>query len=59
MPGGAARSGVVAPSRAKASIRIGAAASTPIRPGTGAPSGRPTQTPMTWRPSKPIAQASR
>ena len=32
--------------RAKASIRIGAAASMPIRPGTGAPSGRPTQTPI-------------
>ena len=28
-------------------------------PGTGAPSGRPTQTPMVIRPSKPTAQASR
>ena len=47
------------PVRAKASNRIGAAAVRPTRPGTGAPSGRPTQTPMVRRPSKPTAQASR
>ena len=44
---------------AKASNRIGAAASRPIRPGTGAPSGRPTQTPIVCLPSKPTDQASR
>ena len=37
------------PVRAKASNRIGAAAVRPRRPGTGAPSGRPTQTPMVRR----------
>jgi len=47
------------PVRAKASKRIGAAAVRPTRPGTGAPSGRPTHTPMVSRPSKPIDQASR
>ena len=47
------------PVRAKASNRIGAAAVRPTRPGTGAPSGRPTQTPMVMRPSKPTDQASR
>ena len=47
------------PERAKASNRIGAAAVRPTRPGTGAPSGRPTQTPMVRLPSKPIDQASR
>jgi len=31
------------------SNRIGAAAVRPIRPGTGAPSGRPTQTPIVMR----------
>ena len=30
-----------------------------ISPGTGAPSGRPTQTPMVRVPSNPTAQASR
>src|SRR3954452_8236486 len=47
------------PVRAEASNRIGAAAALPIRPGTGAPSGRPTHTPMVCRPSNPTAQASR
>ena len=45
--------------RAKASNRIGAAAMRPTRPGTGAPSGRPTQTPIVCLPSKPTDQASR
>ncbi len=48
-----------APRRANASNRIGAAAMRPTSPGTGAPSGRPTQTPMVCLPSKPIDQASR
>ena len=47
------------PERANASNRIGAAAARPTRPGTGAPSGRPTQTPMVRLPSKPTDQASR
>ncbi len=47
------------PVRAKASNRIGAAATRPLRPGTGAPSGRPTHTPIVRLPSKPTAQASR
>ncbi len=47
------------PERAKASNRIGAATARPTMPGTGAPSGRPTQTPMVICPSKPTAQASR
>ena len=47
------------PLRAKASNRIGAAAPRPTNPGVGAPSGRPTQTPMVRLPSKPTAQASR
>ena len=47
------------PVRAKASNRIGAAAVRPTRPGTGAPSGRPTHTPIVIRPSKPTDQASR
>src|SRR5262249_10082966 len=59
-PLGAAGSGTGSlPVRAKASNRIGAAATRPTRPGTGAPSGRPTQTPMVRLPSKPTAQASR
>ncbi len=45
--------------RANASNRIGAAALRPISRGTGAPSGRPTQTPMVYLPSKPTDQASR
>ncbi len=49
----------ICPVREKASNRIGAAAMRPIRPGTGAPSGRPTQTPMVRLPSKPTDQASR
>src|ERR1700733_7516608 len=45
--------------RANASNRIGAAALRPISPGTGAPSGLPTHTPMVWLPLKPTDQASR
>jgi len=47
------------PVRAKASNRMGAAAVRPTMPGAGAPSGRPTHTPMVMRPSKPTDQASR
>ena len=47
------------PVRAKASNRIGAALARPTRPGTGAPSGRPTQTPIVRLPSKPTDHASR
>src|SRR5262249_44429688 len=55
-PLGAAGSGAGSlPVRAKASNRIGAAATRPTSPGTGAPSGRPTQTPMVRLPSKPTA----
>ena len=46
-------------SRANARNSTGAARSAPKAPGTGVPSGRPIQTPMTFAPSKPIAQASR
>ena len=46
-------------SLAKASNRIGAAAVRPTSPLTGAPSGRPTHTPMVRLPSNPTAQASR
>ena len=45
--------------RAKASNRIGAAASRPVRPGEGELSGRPTQTATVEPRSKPIASASR
>ena len=59
-PSGARTNGTGAcPVRANASNRIGAAVVRPTIPGTGAPSGRPTQTPMVMRPSKPTAQASR
>ena len=59
-PFGARASGAgTPPMRAKASNRIGAAALRPTRPGTGAPSGRPTQTPMVRLPSKPTDHASR
>src|SRR5690606_35975055 len=54
--GSGARSG---PIRANASKRIGAASSPPKAPGSAAPSGRPSQTPTTWAPSNPTAQASR
>ena len=47
------------PMRANASNRIGAAAARPTKPGTGAPSGRPTQTPTVRLPSKPTDHASR
>ena len=46
-------------SRLKAWNSTGAARSPPKAPGTGVPSARPIQTPTTWRPSNPIAQASR
>ena len=60
VPGGAALNCAVGPpSRSKLSNRMGAAALMPEMPGTGAPSGRPTQTPITVLPSKPMAQASR
>jgi len=57
--GGLGSAAGIFPVRAKASNRIGAAAARPTRPATGAPSGRPTQTPMVMRPSKPTDQASR
>jgi len=47
------------PERVKASHRTGAAAVRPVRPATGAPSGRPTQTPTVRVPSKPTDHASR
>jgi len=43
-PFGGAMGSMLRPSRSKASNRIGAAASRPIRPGVGPLSGRPTQT---------------
>ena len=47
VPFGAGASGAaVKPERANASNKIGAADARPYRPGTGAPSGRPTQTPI-------------
>jgi hypothetical protein len=59
-PFGACGNGAGAsPDRANASNRIGAAEARPTNPGTGAPSGRPTQTPTVIRPSNPIAHASR
>ena len=57
--GGFGSAAGIFPVRAKASNRIGAAAVRPTSPGTGAPSGRPTHTPMVMRPSKPTDQASR
>jgi len=47
------------PSLSNASNRIGAAIVMPDNPGTGAPSGRPTQTPITVLPSNPIDHPSR
>ncbi len=60
MPGSRDGSGTRStPDRAKASNSSGAAVPIPAMPRTGMASARPTQTPNTWRPSKPIAQASR
>src|ERR1700729_2245028 len=58
-PLGAGIDSLLLPSRSKASNRIGAAASRPIRPGVGPLSGGPAQTPIVVRLSKPIASASR
>src|SRR6202041_655555 len=58
-PLGAGIDSMLRPSRSNASNRIGAAASRPIRPGVGPLSGRPTQTAMVVRRSKPTASASR
>ena len=58
-PGGDGIVSASRPSLAKASNKIGAAAIRPTSPGTAPLSGRPTQTAMVVRRSKPAAQASR
>ena len=50
-PFGGEMGSMVRPSRSKASNRIGAAASRPIRPGVGPLSGRPTHTAIVVRRS--------